>query len=92
MAPLPEEAEKLKAEGTTEFKKGNYQTAANIYEEAADKYIPEKPDEDTLMASCEVGRMACLNNAAMCYMKLEKFKEAQTACDKVRGAQYGSRR
>uniref|UniRef100_A0A7S0QYU3 peptidylprolyl isomerase n=1 Tax=Pyramimonas obovata TaxID=1411642 RepID=A0A7S0QYU3_9CHLO len=83
MAPLPEDAEKLKAEGTAEFKAGNYQTAANIYEEAANKYISAEPDEDSLKASCEVARMACLNNAAMCYLKLEKFKEAQTACDKV---------
>jgi tetratricopeptide (TPR) repeat protein len=84
MSPLPEDAEKLKAEATEQFKLLNYEAAAEKYEVAADKYYTAEPEADTLVASCEIARVACLNNAAMCYLKLESWTKAKAACDKVR--------
>jgi len=85
MSPLPEDAEKLKAEATEQFKLLNYEAAAEKYEVAADKYYTAEPEADTLVASCEIARVACLNNAAMCYLKLESWTKAKAACDKVLG-------
>jgi Lon protease-like protein len=73
-----EDAEKLKTEGTEQFRLGNFEAVSEKYEAAAEMF---RMADST--GSCTVARVASLNNAAMCHLKLESWVKAKCACNQV---------
>mmetsp|Transcript_59138 Transcript_59138/g.175791 ORF Transcript_59138/g.175791 Transcript_59138/m.175791 type:complete len:487 (-) Transcript_59138:86-1546(-) len=77
-----EYAKKLKEAGTQFFKKSSFYDAASKYEDAA-TYVFEDESEEPVPDDDKPLYVACLSNAAMCYIKQGEWSDAIKACDKV---------
>lgn len=75
------EAEKLKVEGTELFNKQEFANAAEKYTEAAE-YINDD-EELSLPDDSKELYISCLNNAAMCLLKIKRFSATVSACSSV---------
>jgi len=76
------EAQRLKAEGTALFQSKEYASAAGKYEEAAG-YVFDGEEGESVPDDNKVFFVSCWGNSAMCYLKIEGWREAMDACDKV---------
>jgi len=74
-------AEKLKEEGTELFKKQDYANAAEKYTEASE-YINDD-EESTVPGNSKELYINCLNNAAMCLLKIKRYSATVSACSSV---------
>jgi len=75
------EAEKLKEGGTELFKKQEFANAAEKYTEAAE-YINDDEELSVPDHSKEL-YISCLNNAAMCLLKIKRYSATVSACSTV---------
>merc|ERR1712032_439208 len=75
------EAEKLKEGGTELFKKQEFANAAEKYREAAE-YINDDEELSVPDHSKEL-YISCLNNAAMCLLKIKRYSATVSACSTV---------
>lgn len=78
------EARRLKEEGTECFKNGRYSDAADKYSEAAE-YLNDDEDAEAspIIAEAKELYINCLNNAAMCFLKVKNYSATVSACTNV---------
>jgi peptidylprolyl isomerase len=78
------EAKRLKEEGTECFKNGRYSDAAEKYTEAAE-YINNEEDTEgsPILDDSKELYINCLNNAAMCLLKIKNYSASVSACTNV---------
>jgi len=78
------EAKKLKEEGTEHFKNGKYSEAAEKYKEAAEYINDDEDAEDSpILDDAKELYINCLNNAAMCSLKIRNYAATVSACSNV---------
>mmetsp|Transcript_39472 Transcript_39472/g.72815 ORF Transcript_39472/g.72815 Transcript_39472/m.72815 type:complete len:492 (-) Transcript_39472:88-1563(-) len=77
-----EKAKKLKMNGTDLFKRSSFIDAAMMYKDAA-SYVFDDEDGEHVPDDDKPLYVACLSNAAMCYVKEGEWADAIKACDKV---------
>jgi len=77
------QANKIKAEGTEQFKAKCFKDAARKYEEAANYAVDEGITGDDVPESERTLYISSWSNAAMCRIKLKEWPEAIHACNQV---------
>merc|ERR1719183_2682505 len=77
------EAENLKEQGTELFKKQEYTDAAEKYTEAAEFIHDDDGDDGAVPEESKELYINCLNNAAMCLLKVKKYGAVSSACSSV---------
>ncbi len=77
------EANKLKATGTEEFGKKNFEMGAAKYEEAALYAVEEGIDGNDIPEDERPLYVSCWGNAAMCYIKLKNWPDAVRATNQI---------
>jgi len=78
-------AESLKEEGTGLFHKGEYEQAAEKYNEAAE-YIHEDEeygDNELIPDDTQPLYISCMNNASMCWLKVGNYGKTVSSCTSV---------
>lgn len=78
-----DEAEKLKASGTEQFKGKAFAHAASKYEEAALFAVDEGIEGNAIPAAEQKLYISCWGNASMCYIKMKSWPDAIRTADKV---------
>lgn len=77
-----EKAAKMKEEGTKAFTSKLFDEAAKKYEDAA-KFVYDDEEGEFIPDDDKALYVNCLNNAAMCYIKLKDWAEAIRTCTSV---------
>jgi len=77
-----EKATSMKTEGTTAFTSKLFEEAAQKYEDAA-TFVYEDEEGEFIPDDDKALYVSCLNNAAMCYIKLKDWGKAISACNTV---------
>eukprot|EP01125_Pyxidicula_operculata_P001783 TRINITY_DN11621_c0_g1_i1.p1 TRINITY_DN11621_c0_g1~~TRINITY_DN11621_c0_g1_i1.p1 ORF type:complete len:359 (+),score=98.21 TRINITY_DN11621_c0_g1_i1:25-1101(+) len=75
-------AEKVRQIGNSLFSAGKFAEAVAKYEKAV-RYLNAAETDDSNEESVKNAKLPCQSNAAMCYLKLNKYADALENCEKV---------
>jgi peptidyl-prolyl isomerase D len=77
-----EAAERVRQLGNQAFGKGEYQLAVDKYEKAL-RYLSAAIPTSAMVASIKDKLLACHNNSAQCFIKMDKYSDARAAATRA---------